>query len=152
MCDIFTPSSTRASIVFSRFGRRIKKLGFPAVVTSTLLELDGQSCCAHRDREMLNSVSSSSSSSLNSDDLLYPFHSTEAHRLYWAGRLRLSIDLLNSQSQLDLVGSPYPSLRHRSRSLFNISQDRPPPRPTHPKEKQTFSNGPKRPPKVINLQ
>lgn len=79
---------------------------------------------------------------------------SEARRLYWAGRLRVSIDLLlmkNHQSQLDLVvpssyTPAYPLLQHRSRSLFNILQDdRPPAEQLVAKEDgQLFDMEPKR--------
>lgn len=83
----------------------------------------------------LNPVSSSLDS--GHESLLCPFVcESEARRLYWAGRLRVSIDLLlmkNHQSQLDLVmlppsyPTPHPLLHHRTRSLFNILQDDRPP-------------------------
>ncbi|KAI9563235.1 hypothetical protein GHT06_010693 [Daphnia sinensis] len=83
----------------------------------------------------LNPVSSSLD--ISHENLLYSLGSeSEARRLYWAGRLRVSIDWLlmkNHQSQLDLVvlppshPTPYPPLQHRSRSLFNILQDDGPP-------------------------
>ena len=83
--------------------------------------------------------------------VLYPLDTnSETHRLYWAGRLRVSIDLLlmkNHQSQLDLVLPPYPSLGHRSRSLFNILQDDRPPRTqlVSEEEHRFFPVDPKRP-------
>lgn len=93
---------------------------FPAFCVWSDLELR-QSCRVRSDREMVNSECSSESD----DDLLYPFASSEARRLYWAGRLHVSINLLASQSQLDLLrDSPHPTLQHRSRSLFNILQER----------------------------
>jgi len=102
---------------------------------------------------LLNSGPSSFSSSTDISDqvVLYPFDSnSEAQRLYWAGRLRVSIDLLlmkNHQSQLDLVLPPYQSLRHRSRSLFNILQDDQPPatQVVSEEEHRLFAVNPKRP-------
>lgn len=108
---------------------------------------------------LLNSGPCSSSSFSSSTDIdgqeiaVYPFDSnSEAHRLYWAGRLRVSIDLLlmkNHQSQLDLVLPPYPSLSHshRSRSLFNILQDDRPPttRVVSEEEPRFIAVDPKRP-------
>jgi hypothetical protein len=102
---------------------------------------------------LLNSGPSSFSSStdIGGQVVLYQFDSNfEAQRLYWAGRLRVSIDLLlmkNHQSQLDLVRPPYQSLHHRSRSLFNILQDdRPPAIQVASKEEHSFfAVNPKRP-------
>lgn len=98
-----------------------------------------QSCRVRSDSEMADCQSCTSTSSSDSDDLLYPFASSEARRLYWAGRLHVSINLLAShRSQLDLLSSaPYPSVRHRSRSLFNILAE---PRPLRDSNKES-SNG-----------
>lgn len=153
VCDILTLNHSSAyliAVVFSLI-KRGKKRAFDFVSLFPARYV-GQSCCVHRDSEMFHSVSSSSLSWSDSDDLLYPFASTEARRLYWTGRLRVSIDLLQSQSQLDLLGSPYLSLRHRSRSLFNISQDG----PSRQEAKESFSIDLKRRPlrqsKVIKRQ
>lgn len=100
------------------------------------------------------SSSFSSSTDIDGQEIaVYPFDSnSEVHRLYWAGRLRVSIDLLlmkNHQSQLDLVLPPYPSLSpsHRSRSLFNILQDDRPPttRVVTEEEPRFIAVDPKRP-------
>ncbi|XP_046450101.1 rhotekin-like isoform X1 [Daphnia pulex] len=102
---------------------------------------------------LLNSGPSSFSSStdIGGQVVLYQFDSnSEAQQLYWAGRLRVSIDLLlmkNHQSQLDLVRPPYQSLHHRSRSLFNILQDDRPPtiQVASKEEHRFFAVNPKRP-------
>lgn len=157
-CDILTLSHSSEWIVFSSWGwRRIQQ---PYISLKIKKENCGfrqlhrpffcsQSCSVHRDREMLNSVRSSlssNSSSLDSDDWLYTFNSNEARRLYWAGRLRVSIDLPTAQSQLDLVAgpppAPYPSTTLRSKSLYNISMH--PMHRVEPKEEEqhrSFSVG-----------
>ncbi|KAK4025970.1 hypothetical protein OUZ56_015001 [Daphnia magna] len=102
---------------------------------ASLRRRDSQRFLRTKPEMPLNPVSSSLDS--GHESLLCPFVcESEARRLYWAGRLRVSIDLLqmkNHQSQLDLVmlppsyPTPHPLLHHRSRSLFNILQDDRPP-------------------------